>query len=607
MTENTNIDPVKDFLDYYKKLDNPGYAVLVTGDWGSGKTYRVNEIFKADNPIYVSLFGLNSVEEIYMEVLSIAAPEAARAVKFKNAAKDKNAGFSFLGFGITFPFGAFVAAPFNGNIRRKIDNSRTIIFDDLERSRINPTVLLGMVNFYVEHCFCRVVVIANDKKMLSEFADTKEKIFGQTIRVKPKFDEVFELTVKTYPERDRKIIHSRSTTIKNFFIVANCESMRILQRVLNDLVRFQNLFDPKQIENSERFEPLFELFLALDIDIRSGALVREDLNNRHAKTLNKIAKKMGGGPAETAEVRNDDRFLRRHKIFSDLTDISNSLLADEHLVSMLADGIYDRDSIQDHFKSISYFAVPSDQPAWLRFMQFDKNDDSIVNAAAAEMDARFKKHEIENVGEFLHIVALRFLRSEKRFIGDDFEKISSDAKLYLDEWVNNGNFPISDNSDSYDHFGGYGGFGFWINESYDKEFKGILKHIGSAKERAVILFAKSCRQSVMELLVSGQNKFEDELGVDQSNKRVGLYYNIPVLISVDVQDFIDKFSELPLDRRRPIARLLSDRMSRAKYEPSLKPEQEWFTGLLSAMNERSLALGDTLAGFRLKRSIPVEK
>ena len=607
MTVETEIDPLKGYLDYYKTLENPGYAVLVTGEWGCGKTYQVNEALKADDPIYVSLFGLDTSEKVYLEVLSKSAPEAARAINFKSAAKDKNVGLSIFGFGATIPIGAIAAAAFNGNVRRKIDASRVVVFDDLERSIIKTKVILGIINFYVEQCGCRVVVIAYDEKIIAEFAKVKEKFIGHTIRVKPKFGDVFDLATKTYPEKAGKFLDARSTTIKKFFNVSNCQSLRVLKRTLDDLVRFQKLFDAEQIENSERFEPLIELFLALDIDIRSGAIVRDDLKNRYAKTLTEIGRNMNSSRAGTAEVQGNDRFLQRHKLFSDLTDISSSLLADQHLVSMLADGIYDRDSIQDHFKSISYFAVPSDQPAWLRFMQFDQNDDSIVNAAAAEMDARFKNHQIENVGEFLHIVALRFLRSEKRFIGDDFEKISSDAKLYLDEWVNNGNFPISDNSDSYDHFGGYGGFGFWINESYDKEFKGILKHIGAAKERAVILFAKSCRQSVMELLVSGQNKFEDELGVDQSNKRVGLYYNIPVLISVDVQDFIDKFSELPLDRRRPIARLLSDRMSRAKYEPSLKPEQEWFTGLLSAMNERSLALGDTLAGFRLKRSIPVEK
>ena len=31
-------DPLKSYLDYYIDLDRPGYAVLVTGDWGVGKT-----------------------------------------------------------------------------------------------------------------------------------------------------------------------------------------------------------------------------------------------------------------------------------------------------------------------------------------------------------------------------------------------------------------------------------------------------------------------------------------------------------------------------------------------------------------------------------------
>ena len=33
------------FLNYYKKTESPGYAVLVTGEWGTGKTFQVQQCF----------------------------------------------------------------------------------------------------------------------------------------------------------------------------------------------------------------------------------------------------------------------------------------------------------------------------------------------------------------------------------------------------------------------------------------------------------------------------------------------------------------------------------------------------------------------------------
>ncbi|WP_420169959.1 P-loop NTPase fold protein, partial [Morganella morganii] len=37
---------LKNYLDYYTKLENPGYALLITGGWGSGKTYQINKYFE---------------------------------------------------------------------------------------------------------------------------------------------------------------------------------------------------------------------------------------------------------------------------------------------------------------------------------------------------------------------------------------------------------------------------------------------------------------------------------------------------------------------------------------------------------------------------------
>ena len=607
MTTETKTDPLKGFLDYFKGLENPGYAVLVTGDWGSGKTHQVNDALKNDNPIYVSLFGLDSAKKVYLEVLAQSAPEAARAVNFKSAAKDKNVGLSFMGFGATLPLGAFAAAAFNGNVRRKIEASRVVVFDDLERSTIQTKIILGILNFYVEHCGCRVVVIAHDKKIIAKFAKVKEKVIGHTIRVNPKFDEVLDLMIETYSDAHAHFLRDHTETITKFFDTSTCQSLRVLKRTLDDLVRFQALFDEDQIAKTDKFDALLHLFLAFDIDIRSGALVRNDLFNRYGKSLRETARNMKGGRSSDSEEQSGDQFLLSSKKYANLIDLSSSLLADEHLVSMIADGIYEKSTIQEHLRSISYFADSKDQPAWLRFMSFDFNSDTVVEDAAAKMDDQFNKHAVESVGELIHIIALRFMRSENRFLTDGFDKILQDARAYLDKWVDAGNFPIFEETDNLGSFRGYGGYGFWQSDSYKKEFEEILDHIKKSKDRAVILFARSRRTALLNLLNSQSTEFEAELGIGQNGRQVGMYFNIPVLISIEPSEFVDKYLNLPLDRRRSFSKLLSERMWRADHEPSLLVEKDWFKKLLSEMTERSLALGDTIAGLRLKRNIPKKR
>ena len=53
-------------LEYYCKMDDPVGALLLTGEWGSGKTYLVeNELPKNINDdcfiIRISLFGISTI------------------------------------------------------------------------------------------------------------------------------------------------------------------------------------------------------------------------------------------------------------------------------------------------------------------------------------------------------------------------------------------------------------------------------------------------------------------------------------------------------------------------------------------------------------------
>ncbi|RTY31625.1 hypothetical protein EKS33_09085 [Morganella morganii subsp. morganii] len=72
------------YLDYYTKLKKPGYALLITGGWGSGKTYQINKYFekKQDNICYVSLFGIGSIQDIYSSIFIKMFPKKAFLKKY---------------------------------------------------------------------------------------------------------------------------------------------------------------------------------------------------------------------------------------------------------------------------------------------------------------------------------------------------------------------------------------------------------------------------------------------------------------------------------------------------------------------------------------------
>jgi hypothetical protein len=71
---------IEEYLDYYCGLSTaPGFAVLVKGQWGSGKTYfieryqsRLTE--KQHKHLYISLYGVTSFSEIEDLFFSAATP-----------------------------------------------------------------------------------------------------------------------------------------------------------------------------------------------------------------------------------------------------------------------------------------------------------------------------------------------------------------------------------------------------------------------------------------------------------------------------------------------------------------------------------------------------
>ncbi|MCE6982119.1 hypothetical protein EI534_33195, partial [Pseudomonas frederiksbergensis] len=72
---------LKEYLDYYKNLSAPGYGVLVTGAWGTGKTFQVKEILDKKDYHYISLFGTQTTEDVYSSVYAKMHP-------FKSITKD---------------------------------------------------------------------------------------------------------------------------------------------------------------------------------------------------------------------------------------------------------------------------------------------------------------------------------------------------------------------------------------------------------------------------------------------------------------------------------------------------------------------------------------
>lgn len=172
-------EEIKDELNDYIYNVKIKYATLLNGSWGSGKTYFVKSYIKeleveyqknkdiknneCKKPIYISLYGLNSVSEIKSRIsLSLIRNEKVKKI------------IPFLDIGLELGSDfvsnkTFIKNSDNKlskiiNALYKIDNL-IIFFDDLERCNININSILGYINELVEHNNVKVIIVADENKI----------------------------------------------------------------------------------------------------------------------------------------------------------------------------------------------------------------------------------------------------------------------------------------------------------------------------------------------------------------------------------------------------------------------------------------------------------
>ena len=174
---------IKVITDYVCE-DRYKQAILIDGEWGSGKTHFVKkkllnkllDLQQADsqgNPqpvYYVSLYGLESTDQIAEEIYSASIVLLLQR-KLNAGVSDKvTRGISIS----TKLFSIFLKQhsidmkdlPTLNDIRPI--SRAVVIFDDLERCSVPLDTLLGYINNLVEHNDVKAIIVANEKEIRNE-------------------------------------------------------------------------------------------------------------------------------------------------------------------------------------------------------------------------------------------------------------------------------------------------------------------------------------------------------------------------------------------------------------------------------------------------------
>ncbi|WP_281309955.1 P-loop NTPase fold protein [Flavobacterium flavigenum] len=248
---------LNDIIDFYLTHDS-NYAVMITGDWGIGKTYyfrntlaqKIEQIptfanaAKKYKPVIISLFGLSTIEEIQTEIFLSIYP----LLKNKSVKLGASIGKALIK-GVLKLHGLDEYGKIFSDVEtNKNDwinfNEIVVCFDDFERlsGKLSIDELIGFINSLVETESIKVIILANEDKIVPKnYFTLKEKIVGNSIEFIQDISSAFDSLIKDKFSGFPKYLKFLEEH-KKFIIETFCKQSNNLRVLIFILTYFQTIF-----------------------------------------------------------------------------------------------------------------------------------------------------------------------------------------------------------------------------------------------------------------------------------------------------------------------------------------------------------------------------
>ena len=214
-------------LIYYCSEEDPLGAVLVTGEWGCGKTFLIDTklsdaIRNSHLIVRVSLFGINSIEAlneaVHRQWLYVCTPFLGKLKKHRDRlSQDSNfflalsnvvrslnpiAGNVATAMVAVDPIDLIPITPVIDDFTTGDKKHVVLVFDDLERTKLDEMEILGCINDYCENRGFNTIIVANEEFLLEKnkedskaFLMMKEKVVAHTVLYEPDYPEVIHAVI----------------------------------------------------------------------------------------------------------------------------------------------------------------------------------------------------------------------------------------------------------------------------------------------------------------------------------------------------------------------------------------------------------------------------
>ena len=334
-------DLVESILDYVR-ADYTDYAIMINGEWGSGKTYFWNHKVKNKieslqlngrkyTTIYMSLYGISNLEEISKKIFIETTQLMDKNLKKYMDSHGQTTIPEYAKTGLDMA--NFFGVTKNGE---KVDyeaffstDDKVLCFDDLERANVDVVDILGYINNFVEHDHIKTIIICNEKELATKFKSSniemktfiatylldkqneltkgeekpmvekirdkieyvfdnandyeriKEKLIGETFEYAPTFNYIINGLMRYENNPDLiRFLRENTNLIISTFNKSGTRNLRILKHSLNDFKKIFEIVNKAYPNTKLRVLQTMLIFtIAVSFEIKAGKITKNKFVN----------------------------------------------------------------------------------------------------------------------------------------------------------------------------------------------------------------------------------------------------------------------------------------------------------------------------------------
>ena len=578
---------VRDFLKYYCSLPKePQFAVLLTGLWGSGKTWFImdfiaNHLAQPERVLYLSLYGLQSFDDIESEFFRLLHPMlGSKPVRILHrlvrGVLKTSINFDLDGDGKS-DGSVSSGIPAEKMLERiSLDASRILVLDDLERCSIPIADLLGYVNQFIEHGGIKAILIANEAELLKHdtgtdlgYARIKEKLIGRTFEVAPEVPSALESFAADLPTaRAQEVVRANFALVSQVYECSKYKNLRLVRHALWEFDRLTQSMNSDALGSDPLLADLMALFLSYSFEIHSGTVKASEIKKLR-DSWSHYFKKGNGEPDP------DQHFHVIRSKYSGL-NLYTSLITDSVWEAIFSSGSIPKSDLDESLLKSKYFQNEN-QPNWVKLWYgMNLSDDSFASVLA-HVEAEWNSRQYRLLGEVVHVTGLFVRYARNGIYNKTIDEVIRSAKQYIDQLLASGDIPIIQPNSRPSPFerDAYAGLVFASLE--EEQFKAFLEYIAERRRAALDSSFPAQAATLLALVGTDTNLFCRRIILNNDPENV--YYRTPILHLISPTKFVERLLSVTPEDRRPVACAIKERYSIQQFNLELLPELNWLCGI----------------------------